>query len=69
MGYPIMEFLDGRGQWWHINAVFNEPPKKEIAWCKIRRTGWPSEKVVVFFCSTSDPELWKNTIEKHLNIV
>jgi hypothetical protein len=23
--------MDGRGQWWYINAVFNEPPKKEIA--------------------------------------
>ena len=43
----------------------NEPPKKEIAWCYIRRTGWPREKVVVSFCSTSDQALLKNTIEKH----
>ena len=27
--------------------------------------GWPKEKVVVSFCSTSDPALLKNTIEKH----
>jgi hypothetical protein len=30
--YPIMKFLEGRGQWWYVNAVFNEPPKKEITW-------------------------------------
>jgi hypothetical protein len=40
-------FLDELGQWWHINGVFNKPPKKEIAWCKVRRTEWPREKVVV----------------------
>jgi hypothetical protein len=58
--------MDGRGQWWYINAVFNEPPKKEIARCKFWRTGWPTEKVLVSICSrTSDPALWKNTIEKH----
>jgi hypothetical protein len=28
MRYPITNFMDGRGQWWYINAVFNEPPKK-----------------------------------------
>jgi hypothetical protein len=50
---------------WHINAVFNEPQKKEIAWCKIRRTGRPREKVVVSICSTPDPALWKSTFEKH----
>jgi hypothetical protein len=22
--------MDGRGKWWYINAVFNDPPKKEI---------------------------------------
>jgi hypothetical protein len=38
--------MDGRGQWWYIIAVFNEPPKKEIAQCKIWRTGWPNEKVL-----------------------
>jgi len=57
--------FQGHGQWWYVNAVFNEPPKKEIAWFLIRRTGWPREKVVVSFCSTSDPALLKNTIEKH----
>jgi hypothetical protein len=66
MRYPITNFMDGRGQWWYINAVFNKPPKKEISRCKIRRTGWPREKVLVSICSsTSDPALWKNTIEKH----
>jgi hypothetical protein len=39
MRYPITKLLDGFEQRWHINSVFNEPPKKEIAWCKIRRTG------------------------------
>jgi hypothetical protein len=62
--YPITKFLHGHGQWWYINAVFNEPLKKETAWCKI----WPREKVVVSICRTSDPALWKNTIEKHLYI-
>jgi hypothetical protein len=58
--------MDGRGQWWYINAVFIEPPQKEIARCKIWRTGWPREKVFVSICSsTSDPALWKNTMEKH----
>ena len=33
MRYPITKFLEGHGQWWYVNAVFNEPPKKEIAWC------------------------------------
>jgi hypothetical protein len=60
-----MKFLDGRGQWWHINTVFNESLKKEIAWCEIRRTGWQRKKVVVSICSTSDPALRKNTVEKH----
>jgi hypothetical protein len=35
MRYPITKFLEGHGQWWNVNAVFNEPPKKEIAWCYI----------------------------------
>jgi hypothetical protein len=52
-----------RELWWHINAVFDEPPKKEVAWFKIRRTGWPRKKVISI-SSTSDPALWKNTIEK-----
>jgi hypothetical protein len=39
--------------------------KKEIAWCKIRRTGRPKEKIVVSIYSTSDPVLYKNTSEKH----
>jgi hypothetical protein len=66
MHYPITNFMDGRGHWWYINAVFNEPPKKEIARCKIWRKGWPREKVLVSICSsTSDPALWKNAIEKH----
>jgi hypothetical protein len=66
MRYPITNFMDGRGQWWYINAAFNEPPKKEIARCKIWRTGWPREKVLFSICSsTFDPALWKNTIEKH----
>jgi len=29
MRYPIMKFLEGHGQWWYVNAVFNEPPKKK----------------------------------------
>jgi hypothetical protein len=65
MCYPIIKFLDGCGQWCHINTVFNEPLKGEIAWCKIRRTGWPKEKFVVSIFSTSDPALRKNTIEQH----
>jgi hypothetical protein len=65
MRYPIKELQDGCGQWWQIHAVFNEPPKKEIAWREIRRTGWPREKVVGSISSTSDQALWKNTIEKH----
>jgi len=24
MRYPITKFLEGRGQWWYVNAVFNE---------------------------------------------
>jgi hypothetical protein len=64
MRYPITKFLVGRGQRWHIKSVFNELPKTEIAWCNIRRTGWPREKVVSI-CSKSDPELRKDTIEKH----
>jgi hypothetical protein len=56
-----MKFLNGHGQWWYINAVFNKPSKKEIAW----RTGWPREKVIFSICSTSDPALWKNVNEKH----
>jgi hypothetical protein len=51
--YPITKFLDARVQWWHINAVFNEPPTKEIAWCEIRRMGCPREKVVVLSLNTS----------------
>jgi hypothetical protein len=46
-----MKFLDGRRKWWHINAVFNESLKKEIAWCKIQRTGWPREIGVVSICT------------------
>jgi hypothetical protein len=65
--YPVMKFLDGQGQWWHINAVFNEPSKK-TAWCKISRMRWPREKFVVTICNMSDPVLWKNMIEKHLYI-
>jgi hypothetical protein len=30
MRYLITKFLEGHGQWWYVNAVFNEPPKKEI---------------------------------------
>jgi hypothetical protein len=52
MRHPITKFLDGCGQWWHINTAFNEPPKKQITWCKIRWMGWPREKVVSI-CSTS----------------
>ena len=25
--------FQGHGQWWYVNAVFNEPPKTEIALC------------------------------------
>ena len=28
MRYPITKFLEGYGQWWYVNAVFNEPPKE-----------------------------------------
>jgi hypothetical protein len=59
--YPIPKFLDGHGPWWHVNAVFNKPPKKEIARCKIRWTGWPREKVITI-CSTTDPALWKGEL-------
>jgi len=33
MRYPITKFVEGHGQWWYVNAVFNEPAKKEMAWC------------------------------------
>ena len=28
MRYPITKFLEGHGQWWYVNAVFNEPLKE-----------------------------------------
>jgi hypothetical protein len=28
MHYPFTKFLEGHGQWWYVNAVFNKPPKK-----------------------------------------
>jgi hypothetical protein len=31
MRYPITKFLEGHGQWWYVNAVFNETAKKEHA--------------------------------------
>ena len=28
MRYPIKKFLEGHGQWWYVNAIFEEPPKE-----------------------------------------
>ena len=28
MRYPITKFLEGHGQWWYVNAVFNETPNE-----------------------------------------
>jgi hypothetical protein len=28
MRYPITKLLEAYGQWWYVNAVFNEPPKE-----------------------------------------
>ena len=28
MRYPITKFVEGHGQWWYVNTVFNEPPKE-----------------------------------------
>jgi len=29
MRYPITKFVEGHGQWWYVNAVFNESPKEK----------------------------------------
>jgi hypothetical protein len=39
MRYPITKFLEGHGQWWYVNAVFNEPTKKDITLHYNHRSG------------------------------
>lgn len=42
--------------------------ENKVAWCEIRRNGWPLENVVIIICSTLILALWKNTIEEQPHI-
>ena len=63
MRYPITKFLEGHGQWWYVNAVFNEPPKERNRMVLDPANGVAKGEGGCLFCSTSDQALLKNTIE------